>query len=318
MTVTRLSKCLSRGSSVELPAGDLFGDVFLLLLLDEPIADVFDVDLLPIELLGIRFEIRLYIGEQLGDVDLLGDELDLFGVAKAEFDARAAAGRLRQHAFELAPVADDLVELPLILLALGAGEFFDGDAQVFGGPVVLAAILEDLYELAEGGAGRILVLAGGLVGERGLVELDKVLIVGEVEAFDACCQAGDGFVFGEGVEGPGFGLCLLVVAGATEKRTGESGKRLDAELHIEQGSPFELFSDARSGFPGDHFFQGPAPALAVVFGRFPAGGDRIENGIAGVVDGRALRLAAVAPAVFVVGKFVELGQRLQSPEFVAA
>ncbi len=41
------------------------------------------------------------------------DEVDLLGVAEAEVDRGAAAGRLRHHAFKLAPIADDLLQSTL-------------------------------------------------------------------------------------------------------------------------------------------------------------------------------------------------------------
>ena len=63
--------------------------------------------------LGFDLEIRLHVVEQLADIDFVRDELDLLGVAEAEIDRGAATGRLRHHAFELAPVADDLIE-PLL------------------------------------------------------------------------------------------------------------------------------------------------------------------------------------------------------------
>ena len=191
----------------ELPAGDFFADVLFLLFLDETVADVVDVELLPIELLGLRLEVGLHVGEQLGDVDLVGDELDLLGVAEAEVDGGAAAGGLRHRAFELAPVADDLIELLLILLALVAGESLDGDAANIrrrgriGGdfrrcrPSRSTAVRVAWVSL----------LCRGL-GEDGLIELDEVVVVGELEALDAGGEPGDGFVFGERVEGPGFGF----------------------------------------------------------------------------------------------------------------
>ena len=146
---------------VQLPAGHFGADVLAPVLLDEPVADFRDVHLLPIELLGLRLEIGLHVVEQLADVDLVGDELDLLGVAEAEFDRGAAAGRLRHHAFELAPVADDLVE-PLLVVPCASSPVgaLDRLAPVLGSARILAAVLEDLGQAAN----RVQIVIVGVVG----------------------------------------------------------------------------------------------------------------------------------------------------------
>ena len=53
VTVMRLSKCFSRGSRSSFQLATSAPMYFLLFFLDEPIADVGDVHLLPIELLGL-------------------------------------------------------------------------------------------------------------------------------------------------------------------------------------------------------------------------------------------------------------------------
>ena len=51
---------------LQVPGGDLVAEVLVLLLLDEPVADVADVELLPVELAGVALEVGLDVVEQLG------------------------------------------------------------------------------------------------------------------------------------------------------------------------------------------------------------------------------------------------------------
>ena len=111
-----------------LPLGHLPAEVLLLVLLDQPIADVADVDLLPVEIAGIGLEERLHVVQQLFDLDFVGGELDLPAVAEAVLDRGAAAGGLGLRRLEAAPIADDLVE-PL-LPALAAVRLLVGDNPV--------------------------------------------------------------------------------------------------------------------------------------------------------------------------------------------
>ena len=62
--------------------------------------------------------------------------------------------------------------------------------QVLGGPVELAAVLEDRRQTVQG----LFILAGlGIVGDR-LVDLDRVELVGKLEPLDAGGEPGDRFV----------------------------------------------------------------------------------------------------------------------------
>ena len=71
---------------IERPGGDLRADVLLLVFRNQAIAQVGDVHLLPVELLRIRFEIRLHVGEQFIDPDGVSVEIDPAAVAEAVFD----------------------------------------------------------------------------------------------------------------------------------------------------------------------------------------------------------------------------------------
>ena len=103
---------------IEVPGGDPRPDILQLVLLHEPLADVGDVDLVPIELVRAALEIGLHVGKELVDVDLPRLERDLLRIAEAKFDRRPFARRLRLDVIEAAPVADDLVEPVLAEIVL--------------------------------------------------------------------------------------------------------------------------------------------------------------------------------------------------------
>ena len=88
--------------------------------------------------------------EQLANVDLLSDEFDVPRIAVAKFDRCTMPSRLRHHAFELDPVADDLIESLLLDVVLARAEAADVFAPVFCGFGILLSVFEDLRELAEG------------------------------------------------------------------------------------------------------------------------------------------------------------------------
>src|SRR5207237_2572911 len=101
------------------PRRHLVADVLVLLLLDEPVAEVGDVELVPVEAGRGRAarQVRLDVVEQPGDLD--GERLEghLLAVAEAEIDAGLGPGRLRRQGLEAAPIADDLLEPGLAALA---------------------------------------------------------------------------------------------------------------------------------------------------------------------------------------------------------
>ena len=174
----------------------------------------------------------MHVGQQFADVDRLGGELDALGVAEAEVDRRPApAGCVRL--LELAPVADDLVEAVLALFPLVVVGSLDGLPPVVGRPGILPAVFEDLGQLRESrGSGRL--VRRRLQRERLLVELDEVVLVGQLEPLDAGGQPGDGFVFAERVEGPGWGHFVFVVGRVAEQGNRLAGHRLHAELRPEE------------------------------------------------------------------------------------
>ena len=81
--------------------------------------------------------------KSLSTSDPVRFEMDPAAVAEAEVDRGAPAGRLSFHRLNCPQAAEDLVE-PLLLPAI-VPVTMDASAllQVLGGPVELAAILED-------------------------------------------------------------------------------------------------------------------------------------------------------------------------------
>ena len=126
------------------------------------------------------------------------------------------------------------------------------------------AVEEDLDKRVAG--------VGGLV-EDGAVEGDEMLVGGKFEAADAVGGFGEAFVFGEGVHFEdalgAVGVLLLPPA--------VGGEGFGAELGLGETGEFEGDRDGFLRFEADLFGEGETPALAVVFGGFPRGGDLIED-----------------------------------------
>ena len=70
----------------ELPLGSLLANIFRLVLVNQAMADVLDVQFIPVETCWIRFEIGFDIAEQLVDLDCVRLELDSGRVAITKVD----------------------------------------------------------------------------------------------------------------------------------------------------------------------------------------------------------------------------------------
>ena len=128
---------------VEVPARDGSAHVLLLVLSDQAGADVVDVDPLPVELTWAGGDVIPDVLQELANEDLVRLEMDTPAVAEAEVDRGTAARGLGRHRVEQAPVAEDLVE-PLRLPAVArVSVAVQAALEVVGGPVELAAILEE-------------------------------------------------------------------------------------------------------------------------------------------------------------------------------
>ena len=190
--VMRLSKCRSRGERSTSPGRDLLADVLLFPLFDEPIADVADVDFLPIQLLLARtLQVSLHVVEQALDVDLLGLEAHLVAVAERKLQRRALPGGLDHVGLKTAQIAEDLLQPLLLEIVLAGAVFLDAPLPMLRGLGILAAVLEDLGQRPEC---RFAVPRLRVVGHS-LIELDKVEFIGKLEALDAGGQPSNGFVF---------------------------------------------------------------------------------------------------------------------------
>src|SRR5205823_5197570 len=133
-------------------------EVLPLVLLDEAVADVGDVELLPLEPAGVALEVRLDVVEEPGHLDGERLEGDPLAVAEAEVDGGLPAGRLRLAGLEAAPVADDLVQRLLALLLVARPVLLDGPLPGGLGLDVLPAVLV-LAGDQVAGAGAVLALA---------------------------------------------------------------------------------------------------------------------------------------------------------------
>ena len=93
---------------LEVPCGDLFVDVLLVIALHQAVSDIADLRLLPVSILRIGLDVRLDVRQELLDIDRMGLEVDFFSVSEAELDGGALARGLGHYGFEYAPVIDDL------------------------------------------------------------------------------------------------------------------------------------------------------------------------------------------------------------------
>ncbi len=292
---------------IERPLRHHAADVVALVFHHQPIADVVDAQLLPVELRRRGLEVVLHILQQLRYADLAGFEAHLPAVAVAIVHRSAHAGRLPQHRLEAPPVAGDLLKVGLPLAAR-VGIAVDEPLPLDGRPRILPAVFETLRERLER------PLRPGGLGPRGnlLVELQIVELVGQLEPLHPRGEAGDRFVFAERVQREDARLVAVAFQPAAPKPT-ERGQSFHAELAAEKvGQPqlnFRLALGRRFG--GLH--ERPAPALAIALRFVPGARGRIEDRVALLVDRRPRLLEAAAPAFFVVGQLAEVGQRLQPP-----
>src|SRR5262249_29531293 len=156
------------------PARDWLPQVAVPARVDHPRADVADIDLLPVELPRRGRDIILHVLQELVGEDLAGLEVDAAAVTEAEVDRGAPAGGMRPYQLELAPGAEDLVDvlgLDLVLVPVGG----DASLQLVDGPIELPAVLEDRRQGAEG---LFPVPGPGLVRDRP-EDPDEVELIGE-------------------------------------------------------------------------------------------------------------------------------------------
>jgi hypothetical protein len=135
---------------IDVPVGDLAGDILGLVLPDEAMADVLYVDLVPVESVArVGAEVSLGVFEQLGDIDGVSFKGDLVAVAEAEVEVRLLARGLGLDVVEAAPVADDLIEAFLAPLVGALAIFLDGSLPELGALRILAAVFVLLGQVAE-------------------------------------------------------------------------------------------------------------------------------------------------------------------------
>ena len=188
----------------------------------------------------------------------------MVGIAENERQFRIGAGGHGFGGIEAAPVAGDLLEELATVFIVAGAVFGDGFFQDVAGFGELAAIEIHFGEFVAGV--RVLV-------EEGTVERDVMIVGREFEAADAVGGAGEAFVIGEGFQGEDAFVGIGILQLGTRESEG-----FDTELGSRE------LGEGQSGFPclirrqAGLFGEGETPALAIVFGGFPRGGDLIENG----------------------------------------
>ena len=285
---------------VQVPSRDRATHVLFLVLGNEARADFADLDFLPVELFGPGVNVSFDVVEQLGDENLVRFEVHLLAVAEAKFDRSACSSRKSRMCLESAPGTEDLVDLLFLVIffiAVDFAAFF----QILGGPVELQAVFEYGSEGVQGG----LALAGlGVIGD-GLIDLDRVEFVGQLEAVDSGSQPGDRFIIFERVESVRAGGLGAASVGDFRRVMADDGLR--AEL-VEQESGQRASSGVeQTGICFDGLGQRPSPTLAVGLGFLKALGQAVIDGRAVGLDRRS-RVVGVPVGVrigIVIGEHVE-------------
>ncbi len=211
------------------PLRDPLALILRLILDHEPIADVCDVDLAPLEVWVARFEVRFHVIEEFFDAEGVRFEFDPRPVAEAEAERPPRGCRQGTRRLKAAPVPHNLVETLLMFPAVPRAETANTVSPQFGGPRVLPAVLVD------SGERRQRALGLGFLSRRGHIAIDveKVELVGKREPLDAGGQASDRFKVFQRLDGVGtirLGLCLLFPV----EKTPEVAQRLHAELLVEK------------------------------------------------------------------------------------
>ena len=287
---------------VEVPARDLLPDVLILVVLHEPPADVADARLAPIELVRLGLDVRLHVVEQFLDLESVRLEADRVAVAESELDGRALARRLRHHRLEHPPVLHDLVE-PLHLPVVAArAVLLDVPLPVIGRLGILPAVLENLRQVGQ----RVLAVARLRVVGDGLIYLDEVELVGQLEAPDAGGELRDRLVLGERVERirPALVLVVVFAAPVAAEVPAVVRHRLHAELPSEEVGERRPHLVRQRGVELLRLEQQPAPAFAVALRPIPVLRYLVVDGRAVGMDRRPLAAAVVVIAVagLVVGQ----------------
>ena len=133
------------GSQVEFPFGDRFPKKLSLVFGHQAEADLLNVEGLPIELLGFRFQVFFGGVEQGINLDGLCFERDLLGVAKAKIDSGPFSGRGNRQVFETAPIFHNLIVPGLSMVFIA--KFLEGRGPDGTRFHVLSTVFVDLCQL---------------------------------------------------------------------------------------------------------------------------------------------------------------------------
>ena len=303
----------------QLPLGRLSAEILLLVLLDQTVADVGNVDFLPIEVLGIRFKELFHVVEQFFDLNFMGRKLDLTPVAETVLKGRALAGRLRLEGLKSAPIAHDLVEPLLPILAAVklkyAGIFLKELTPIVGRLGILATILEDLGQMFQ----RIGSTTRLRLGGNFLINFDVVELVRQFEPLNARGQPSNGLVFLQRMQSVGATLVFLrIVRFHPAETPAPLGHGLHAKLVLQKIGELHPHLAQQLRIQLDRLLQTPPPALAVGLGSLERLRHIMEHRLSVGINRSARGLALVAPALIVVGQYLQVGQILQSPRLAVA
>ena len=134
-----------------------------------------------------------------------------------------------------------------------------------------------------------------------LVNLDRVVLRGQLKPADACRESGNRFVLAQRVESKRPRFSLVVLRSTSAEPPAVLGQGFDTELRLQEACADELHLALVRWMPSGGLFQYPPPSLAVVLCCWPACRQLVDYWLALGINGRTLSLRAVViPTFFVV------------------
>ena len=178
---------------IEIPGRDLFAEKFRFILFDDSPTNVFDLQLLPVQILGSSFEVGPQFGEEVVQLDRLRLEVDDFAIAvKIVQDGTLPRG-LTDTPFKSPPRLDDLIKSRDAVLLIPRPEFVDRRPPLLRSLGVLLTIFVNLRQLlgSERRVGLIFVARCQF-----LQPSDRIVFVRQLDSPHAGGQPHNRFVIG--------------------------------------------------------------------------------------------------------------------------
>ncbi len=164
--------------------------VFSKIIFYQHIPDIADVDFVPVDLLGIVFQIFLHIIKQLLDLQSMSREPDFLSIPEQEINCGIRSRRLRVQRVEPAPRLGNLLITFLFPIVMPGSEPFNAVHPARRCGVILSAVFIYLSQRI----GRVFSVSLVLVGRYFLVYTDKPGIFRQRKPFDSRCQPRNRFV----------------------------------------------------------------------------------------------------------------------------